>query len=303
MADPDHVALMYSDEAEYLDGVLSFLAPGLEAAEPIALAVPGHRAQALRSRIDPGAQVQFLDVYEIARNPARIIPAVLTVLEGHAGRRLHYVGDFVWPGRSDEEIEETLRHEALINLAWPEPALRVLCVYDSEGVDPGVTYAARSTHPWLMRGGEIVRSDSYGGAVFPAGTDDPLPDPPADAITMRFGIADLAQLRSLVSAWADRAGLAREARDDFVIAVNEVATNAIKYAPDQGLLRVWSAGEVVVCQLEDRGHIGDPLAGRHRPVAGVDGGLGLWMVNQLCDLVQTRTTPAGTTIRLHARAG
>ena len=118
---------------------------------------------------------------------------------------------------------------------------------------------------------------------------------------MTFGIADLAKLRSCVSGWADRAGLAREARDDFVIAVNEVATNAIKYAPDQGLLRVWNVGEVVVCQLEDSGHIDDPLAGHRQPVAGVKGGLGLWMVNQLCDLVQTRTTPAGTTIRLHAR--
>lgn len=291
---------MYSDDAEYLDGVMRFLTPGLEAQEPIALAVPDHRAQAIRACIDP-AQVEFLDVYDIARNPARIIPAVLTLLDGHAGRRLHYVGDFVWPGRSEEEIEETLRHEALINLAWPESAVRVLCIYDLASVDPGVTHAARSTHPWLMEGGEIVRSDVYGGSAFPAGTDNPLPDPPVDATTVAFGSGDLAQLRAFVSDWAARAGLAREPRGDLVIAVNEVATNAIKYAPDQGRLRIWSAGDAVVCQLEDRGHIGDPLAGRHRPVAGSDGGLGLWMVNQLCDLVQTRTTPAGTTIRLHAR--
>jgi hypothetical protein len=31
----------------------------------------------------------------------------------------------------------------------------------------------------------------------------------------------------------------------------------------------------------------------------VDGGLGLWMVNQLCELVEVRTDPRGTTVRLH----
>ena len=34
-------------------------------------------------------------------------------------------------------------------------------------------------------------------------------------------------------------------------------------------------------------------------VLAVDGGRGLWIVNQLCDLVQVRSSPAGTVIRLH----
>ncbi len=54
-------------------------------------------------------------------------------------------------------------------------------------------------------------------------------------------------------------------------------------------------------QLDDQGHMTDPLVGRHRPVAGANGGIGLWIVNQLCDLVEVRTAPGGTTIRLHAR--
>jgi hypothetical protein len=35
------------------------------------------------------------------------------------------------------------------------------------------------------------------------------------------------------------------------------------------------------------------------PSDGLPGGKGLWVVNQLCDLVQARTGPAGTTTRLH----
>jgi len=45
----------------------------------------------------------------------------------------------------------------------------------------------------------------------------------------------------------------------------------------------------------------DPLAGRRlQPADGV-GGKGLWLVNQVCDLVQTRSRQGSTTIRLHMR--
>jgi Histidine kinase-like ATPase domain len=58
----------------------------------------------------------------------------------------------------------------------------------------------------------------------------------------------------------------------------------------------------VIFQVEDSGHIADPLAGRRLQATGV-GGLGLWMVNQLCDLVEVRTSAAGTKVRTHTRCG
>jgi Histidine kinase-like ATPase domain len=63
---------------------------------------------------------------------------------------------------------------------------------------------------------------------------------------------------------------------------------------------VWSHPGSVVCQVEDGGHIVDPLAGRRLPRPHVAGGLGLWTVNQLCDLVEVRTSAEGTTVRVHA---
>jgi hypothetical protein len=41
------------------------------------------------------------------------------------------------------------------------------------------------------------------------------------------------------------------------------------------------------------------MAGRERPTSERDGGRGLWMVNQLCDLVQLRSFPDGAAVRLH----
>lgn len=301
---PAHLALLYSSDAEYLAGVSDFLSPALGAREPIVLAVPEPRAALVTQHLgEAAASIEILDIHELGRNPARIIPLMLTLLERHQGRRVHHIGEPVWPGRSPEEIQEALRHEALINLAWPESSLRVLCPYDAGRLDASIIRDVQSTHPWLMRAGAVTRNPDFGGSDFPGGSDDPLPRPPADAAAMTFGLADLGTVRSLVAQHGERAGLARAKCEDLVIAVNEVASNAIKHGRSEGRLHVWSTARELICQLEDRGHISDRMAGRYRPAVGTNGGLGLWMVNQLCDLVQTRTTPSGTTIRLRARVG
>ena len=48
----------------------------------------------------------------------------------------------------------------------------------------------------------------------------------------------------------------------------------------------------------DSGRIEEPLAGRGRPTPDRASGRGLWLVNQLCDLVQMRVLPAGNVVRL-----
>src|ERR1700693_5656930 len=134
-----HLALFYRDDGEYLDGVMSFIEPALAAAEPVAAAVPPTRGRALRELLGGrGDQIEILDMFEFGRNPARIIPAVQTMLAKHDGELLHYVGEPIWPGRSAEEIREATKHEALINLAWPGARIRVLCPYDAAALDQAV---------------------------------------------------------------------------------------------------------------------------------------------------------------------
>jgi hypothetical protein len=56
-----------------------------------------------------------------------------------------------------------------------------------------------------------------------------------------------------------------------------------------------------VCEIEDTGNLDDPLADRRRPGAEATSPRGLWLANQLCDLVQIRSGPAGTAVRLHVK--
>jgi anti-sigma regulatory factor (Ser/Thr protein kinase) len=126
-----------------------------------------------------------------------------------------------------------------------------------------------------------------------------LPQPRSIRATLAFTAGGLRPVRRLVSTEAARAGFTTQPISDLVLAVNEVAANSIVHGGGSGTLRVWRDGGVLVCEVSDRGHRADPLADRRRPAPGQDRGRGLWLANQLCDLVQVRSVASGTTVRLH----
>jgi anti-sigma regulatory factor (Ser/Thr protein kinase) len=98
---------------------------------------------------------------------------------------------------------------------------------------------------------------------------------------------------------AAAAGLDRARTADLVLAVDEVATNSLRHGGGRGTLRIWRDAGALVCEVRDAGRLEDPMAGRERPAAERDRGRGLWMVNQLCDLVQLRSFPEGAAVRVH----
>lgn len=283
---------------------MRFIGPGLEAGEPVVAAVPSHSRRLLRERLrEAGSIVTLFDMEKLGRNPARIIPAVQELVDAQRGGRVHYVSEPIWPGRSAEEVCEATRHEALVNLAWADAPLRMLCPYDARGLDRAVVADARHTHHCVIDGERELPSSDGAYHVPPERCEDRLPDPPAKTAPVSFGAGELARLRRLVAEHAAAAGLAEPQTDELVLAVNEVASNSIRHAGGGGELRIWHTGSRVTCEIHDRGHIADPLAGRRLPGNRAQGGRGLWIVNQLCDLVEVRTNRrSGTTIRLHAAA-
>jgi len=77
----------------------------------------------------------------------------------------------------------------------------------------------------------------------------------------------------------------------------------VRHAGGDGTVQIWHTAEELICQVADRGQITDPLAWHRARSELALGGKGLWLVNQLCDLVQVRTSQAGTVARLHMRRG
>jgi anti-sigma regulatory factor (Ser/Thr protein kinase) len=61
---------------------------------------------------------------------------------------------------------------------------------------------------------------------------------------------------------------------------------------------MWTEPGAAIVEFSDAGQLPDPLVGRLHPLEQQEGGRGLYLVNQLCDLVQVRTSPRGTTVRV-----
>ena len=125
-----------------------------------------------------------------------------------------------------------------------------------------------------------------------------LPSAPSAAMSLTF-TTDLSAVREFVRRRARDAGLAEARAIDLVLAVSEVAANTLRHAKSPGTLEIWHDSEEIVCEIQDKGFISDPLAGKRRPSADASGGHGLWIVNQVCDLVEMRSDESGTTIKLH----
>jgi anti-sigma regulatory factor (Ser/Thr protein kinase) len=304
-----HEALLYSGEVDFLAGVLPFIRDGVAADEPVLVVVGAARIGLLRSALGATAdRVAFADMAEVGANPARIIPAWRDFVAGQdvARRRGRGIGEPIWAGRRPAELVESQRHETLLNLAFAGvPAWWLLCPYDTATLAPEVLEEARRSHPFVTERGVSLQSGAYAGlegaaAPFAAALPEPFDPPPEFA----FGPGALAGLRQVVADHAVAAGLDSDRTADLVLAVDEVATNSLRHGGGQGTLRMWAEGDAVVYEVRDAGRIQDPLVGRARPPLDGDRGRGLWLVNQLCDLVQLRSFPSGAVIRLHMwRAG
>jgi anti-sigma regulatory factor (Ser/Thr protein kinase) len=291
-----HLAFFYRDQRDYLAEIEAFARAGHANGEPVFIAVPESKGRLVRERLD--GHIRYADMAQLGRNPARIIPEVRGFIDTHPGKRVRYVGEPVWPGRSAAEISEAVRHEALINLAFAGMAATILCPYDAAGLPPSVVSEAEHTHPAILGNGRAGATARYAGpGNVPPERDRPLPDPPAAAEGLYYE-TDLQPVRRLVASHARRAGLPDEQVRNLVLAASEVAGNTLRHTSAGGAVHIWQADGELLCQIQDQGWITDPLAGRIRRPPD-ERGHGLWVVNQLCDLVELRTGRTGTTILLH----
>jgi anti-sigma regulatory factor (Ser/Thr protein kinase) len=300
----NHEALLYSGEDDFAERSAAFVREGLDAREVVLVAVDRRKLELLRARLGSDAEtVTFLDMAEVGRNPARIIPVWRSFVETQLarGRRPRGIGEPAWPGRSGEELAECRRHESLLNLAFADgPAWALLCPYDAVGLDGAVLEGARCTHPVVAdRRGRAASPCFEGAAAAREPFDEPLPEPPGAAVELTVDAGSLSTLRRSVTEAAARAGIGDPRTAGLVLATHEVAANSIRHGGGSGRVRIWAEPGAVVCELRDGGWIADPLAGRRRPSPGRLDGRGLWLANHLCDLVQLRSSPAGTTVRLH----
>jgi anti-sigma regulatory factor (Ser/Thr protein kinase) len=148
---------------------------------------------------------------------------------------------------------------------------------------------------------------SYDNRTYPDVHEPPrpfagvLPPPRGTVCELAFDGGALAALRQVIAGWAAASGLGAERTEELVLAVDELASNSIRHGGGAGTLRWWREEDELLCEVHDGGWIQAPLTGHVRPGADACSGRGVWLVNQLCDLVQIRSAPGGTVVRVRKR--
>ena len=295
-----HVGFFYRTMDEYARTVAAFLRAGIAVGEPAFAAVPPGKLGVIMDALGSDARhIGFADMTLLGRNPAWIIPRVREFTGRHAGRRVRYLDEPIWASRNAAELREATRHEALINLAFAAADAEILCPYDAAELDPAILADARRTHPALLTEGRLGVSPGYAVPFrIPSSCSLPLSPPPRGAMFHPYR-SNLSEVRALVLEHARAAGLPEARANDLVLAVSEVAANTLRHTSSDGTLTIWHDRAEIVCEVRDKGIITDPLAGRRRPPQDANGGHGLWLVHQVCDLVELRSDTSGTTVRMH----
>jgi anti-sigma regulatory factor (Ser/Thr protein kinase) len=294
-----HEALLYADDAGFLDGTLPFIAGGIAAGEPVFVVLGAAKIDLLRRALGLNASlVRFADMADVGRNPARIIPAWRQFVDEHGGGPVRGIGEPIWAGRTPAELAECQEHERLLNVAFDDgPAWTLLCPYDTSTLAPAVVDEAYRSHPHVLDRCGSQPSGAYAVSVAHAG--EPLPEPCVRPEALVFDADRLSRARRVVAALGETAGMDPARTGELVLAVNELTTNSLRHGGGTGTLRLWRDQATVVCEVSDGGRIEAPLAGRELPDPDPESGRGLWLVNQLCDLVQIRSGPSGTVVRVH----
>jgi anti-sigma regulatory factor (Ser/Thr protein kinase) len=301
----EHPALLYRDMEGFLSAMVPFVAGGLDAGEPVIVAVAGEELAALRAGVGPEDRgVRWLDTREWHPHPASRLRAFHELVtdalaKGATGLRL--VGEPVWPVGPPEHVLEWERYESVLNEVLAPFPVTLICTYDTSRLDPAIAGSARRTHRVVWNGEEVTSDVFEPPSELLRRRNAEVATPPVGA-AMLSRPEDLAAARHFIESETERAGVPPIPAMDLLIAANEVLTNAVAHAGGAVGVWVWAEDGRLVCQVEDRGPgIDDPLAGYRPPDDFRSGGRGLWIARQLVDLLQIAPGEPGTRIRLHAR--
>ena len=288
-----HDALLYDSTEQLVALAAPFLRAGLAEGDAAVVATRPDTADALREALDDDPRLQIVERHAVYRPRT---PEAITTFRRLAERctaagagRARVVGEADY-GRTERDWLEWKRYESVINRALRGWSLWGVCAFDTQQLPDSVVESAGRTHGRLVTADGRVASPSYTepGDYLRA---LPIPDEPLERTPPRLSAPDVTDFIGLRHAVAtELAGVPADAGvvEDFLLAVDEMASNAVRHGLPPVSLRLWTGADRIVCTITDGGPgWDDPFAG-YGPAHGTDlsrGGMGLWLARQLCDHV------------------
>jgi anti-sigma regulatory factor (Ser/Thr protein kinase) len=295
-----HGLFVYDNDDDLVDRIASFLGPGTDDGEA-GMAVVGQGKWALLREAlgDASRRIRYIDRDSLyARPPAALAEydAVLrrSLDEGAPAFRLF--GE-VPVSRSQEQCEAWTLYEAVINRAFADRPMSIICGYDVREQPAAAVAGAWHTHPRvLVEGWEDNPRYQDPADVVRAATRHPEPltdlrELPLDADMEEFS----ARLRRETATLQ----VPKARAESLLLAAGEVFDNARTHGCGARSQRLGRVAGLTVWELSDNGPgFDDPLAGYLPPRHDDASGRGLWIARQLVHDVEFLASPRGFTVRL-----
>ncbi|MGQ0573315.1 MAG: ATP-binding protein [Pseudonocardia sp.] len=300
-----HAVGFFDGHADLVRQVVPIVTTALERGEPVGIALRPPTEQAVLQAVGgPAGVISFGDRASVHSGSAQTTAArrarelralaadvgTATVLSEHTGRLDGSDGSF-WT-----ELD------AALNIACTDIPVSMTCFFPEMPLHPGVLAGARRNHPLLLVHGELRRNPDHRSpgevmAELPP-ADPPVLGPPD--LQVAFRAWQLHEVRSTLEQILRDAGYGSGRAEDIVLAVNEIATNAVEHGTLEARLLVWIDGDGLTCEIHDGGALGERLPGLRAPHPGERRGRGIWVARQLCDLLHVWTDSTGTHVRVRA---
>jgi anti-sigma regulatory factor (Ser/Thr protein kinase) len=307
----EHSAGFHSSATDLLDQLVPLVQQALERDEPLATALQPATERALADRLDGAltSEDRIVRLRQPNDGPAGASAQTLAArwaLELRAlsvakGRPVTVLSEHVAAldgadGRFWTELD------AALNVALADLPVRITCFYPELPLHLEILDGARRNHPLLLADGELRHNPGHHDpravlAARPA-AQPPLLGPPD--VRLSFSAWQLHDVRVAVERALSGRGYERERVEDIVLAVNELATNAVEHGTPEAQLLLWTGQAGLLCEIDDGGTLRDPLPGLQAPHPAEPRGRGVWIARQLCDSLHVWTDGRGTHVRVHA---
>jgi anti-sigma regulatory factor (Ser/Thr protein kinase) len=299
-----HVAAFYASDEQLRDLLLPYLDEGLCRHENILLVISEATERVLRDALgDAADRVQW-------GSPGLSYDRLGRMFEGfadhltqqyRAGVPTRVIGELD-SDISADRLSQYLRYESMAPEMYAPYGYPVVCLWDQRRYPPDVLAHVRTIHPQLLDTRGPIDDTEYCKPIGYLTRDEtPPPAAPADLDWDVYldSADDLAALRRRLRTWGVTCGLGDHDTDDIVIAVDEIATNALEHGRPPARVRSWTTPGALFVQIDDHGGTRIPaVTGYHRPPTDARRGRGLWIARHLADVLTTYTGPTGTTVTL-----
>ena len=161
----EHRAFVYDSESHYLATVVPYLREGVLHGDAVLAVTTKSQIRRIRTALGNDAlQVDFHSSAAWYRSPIEALKKYRTYLEQRldsGARWIRIVGEPIWTGRCDSEIEEWVRYEAIINLSLAALPATIVCPYDARSTSPAIVDFAYRTHPEFANETNVTESSAY----------------------------------------------------------------------------------------------------------------------------------------------